>query len=115
MTSIRGKVSNEVLLEKVNQVNDKVSDIKERQEKIETKVEQNFSSLANVLKEGYVTREEYNRLQLDIGELKRTKVDEISIRPYLWVLKTVGALSLTGLVYLVGKIITDYIKGNVPQ
>jgi hypothetical protein len=114
MTSLRGKVSNEVLLEKLNNVNERLDRSDARQEKIEVKIDQNFSSLAGVLKEGYVTREEMKRLELDIAALKSEKIDELRMRPYIWVMNTIGALGLTGLIYLMGRLITDYIKGGPP-
>ena len=122
MASSRRPVSNEVLLEKIGQVKDQSISNSEKLEKLETSFTQNFSSLANLLRESYATKAELTRLETDIREKFLEVHEDISKRlhkdtfkPYAWVLNTVGALGLTGFIGLIGKMIIDYLKGGPPQ
>src|SRR5690349_3800255 len=116
------QVSNDVLLEKINQVKDQSHLNSEKLEKLETSVNQNFSSMANILREGYTTKTEVIKLEADWKERFAEMQEDISKRlhkdtfkPYAWVLNTIGALGLAGFVGLVGKMIVDYLKGGPPQ
>lgn len=112
-------VTNDVLLEKL-------SNHISRFDKFEASVSQNFSSLADVLKEGYVTKDQLQPYIDRITHLEdvivpglqaaiEQRVYKDTLKPYLWVLNSIAALGFTGFVTLVGKMIFDYVRGGPPQ
>jgi hypothetical protein len=115
-------ISNAVLLEKITQVKEQSEDNSVKLEELKNNVTNNFSSLANVLREGYATKSELARVETNfretVDELRRDiskRVHKDTFKPYAWVLNTIGGLSLVGFMTLVGKVILDYLRGGPPQ
>lgn len=115
----RKSTSNDVLLEKLTNHID-------RFDKFETNIAQNFSSLANILKENYVTKDQLQPYIDRITHLENVIIPGLSadieqrvyketLKPYIWVLNSIGALGFTGFVTLIGKMVFDYVRGGPPQ
>lgn len=118
----RKPVSNEVLLEKINQIRDLSKENKDNIAGVSRNMEQGFKSIYSILQEGYVTKSELARVdaqrEKDKAELlaaisKRLHKD--NFKPYAWVMNTIGGLGISGFVVLIGKMVTDYIRGGPPQ
>jgi hypothetical protein len=122
-------VSNEVLLEKINQLHATSKDNKERIDKLAISVNQNFQSIAEVLRQGYVSKDElviYKemvgrevvQLQKDIMELRvevSKRLHKDAFKPYAWALNSIATSGLLAIVALFGKMLKDYIAGGPPQ
>lgn len=118
MPSRPSRVSNEVLLEKITQLKENqdrnIHKTESALEKLDTRLTQNFNSMAEVLKQGYVTKEDLLRVEADIEYLMKEKISESKMRPYLLVWNTIALLALTGFVGLVGRMVYSYVEGGPP-
>lgn len=110
-------ITNAVLLEKLSHQSERQKELMEKFEKLDTKVTQNFDSMASVLQQGYVKKEELQFFKDEVPKIyaeisKRLHKDAFA--PYSWAAKIVGSLILSGAVYFAGKMMTDYIRGGPP-
>lgn len=122
----RRPVTNDVLLEKLNNQDQRQGELGQRLEKLETKITQNFESMAAVLKEGYINRDQFRpyedwRKHIDEVVIPQLYV-EISKRlhkdaaaPYLFVAKILGGAIVLGAGGLAWKIVVGYIQGGALQ
>jgi len=111
-------VTNEVLLERLIAQDDKLKDQKENFAAFKASVDQNFSSLANLLDGKYVTKDQLQPYIDRIKDLEAEIQQRVHVdtwKPYGLIFNTIGGLSLAGFVSLVGKMIYDYVQGGPPQ
>lgn len=118
-------VTNAVLLEKLNNQSERQKELFNKVDKLESKLTQNFESMSHVLQEGYVKKEDLDPIKEKIMRFENITVpaihNEISKRlhkdtfkPYQYVGLTVASLVVSGIVYLFGRMILEFLKGGPP-
>jgi len=105
------QVTNAVLLEKLNNQSERQKDLMDKVDKLETKVTQNFASMASVLQEGYATKTDVSNIEKELDK----KISKETMKPYLWALNTLAALMFTGAIYLIGRMVLEFLRGGPPQ
>ncbi len=104
-------VTNAVLLEKMNNSSDRQRELFDKLEKLDTKVTQNFASMASVLQEGYATKSDIHGLREEVDK----KISKETMKPYLWALNTIAGLIFSGAIYLMGRMVLEFLRGGPPQ